>query len=116
MGVNAEVLLNAKVTQGSVADNATATATVSATGSTTHGILGVHADYSAAPAAGYKTITVKKGSTTLVIFRHDFALGPAFYPLPSAVWGDAGGAVSAELEASGTGGVTGRIALFTFSK
>jgi hypothetical protein len=116
MSVNAEVLLNAKVTQSSAADNATATATVAAIGGMTHGILGVHADYSAAPAAGFKTITLKKGTTTLLVLRHDFSTGPAFYPLPAAVWGDFGGAVSAELQASGTGGVTGRIALFTFSK
>lgn len=115
MSVNAVVLLNGKVAQSSAADNATATATVAAISHQTHGILGVHADYSAAVTA-VKTVTIKKGSAAVLVFRHDFNFGPAFYPLPTAVWGDLGGAVSVELEASGTGGTTGRAGIFYFTK
>lgn len=109
-------LIAGMVVQSAAADNATAAATVAAANGVTHVALGLHADYSAAPAAGYKTITLKKGATTIMVFRHDFALGEFVMPLPAGVRGDHDGAISAELQASGTGGVTGRVALFHISK
>lgn len=113
-GINSVALLNGKVTQSSAADNATATATAAAIERVRHGGLGVYADYSAAVSA-IKTITVKRGTTTLAVFRHDFAGGAFAYSFPCPVWSDYGEALSVELEASGTVGTSGRVALFHFT-
>lgn len=108
-------LISGQVVQSAAVDNATATATVAATLAVRHIALGLHADYSAAPAAGFKTITLKKGSSTIVIFRHDFTQGAFVMPLPVGLGGDSNQAISAELQASGTAAVTGRVALFFIS-
>lgn len=106
----------AAVAQGNLADNAISTASVAGAKGVVHHSLGFSADYSAAVAA-IKTITFKKGSTTSFVLRHDFTLGNLLpVALPVAVRGDEDGAVSVELEASGTGGVTGRVNLFYFSE
>lgn len=115
MSVEAAAFKAAQVTQGATADNAVASATVAAAAHQKHGMVGVHADYSAAPSAGYKTITVKRGADTLIVFRHDFAQGAFLVSLPAPLWGRQNEAVSVELQASGTLGVTGRVALFHFA-
>jgi hypothetical protein len=95
------------------ADNATATATKAATGAVQHKALGLYADYSAAPTAGWKTITLKRGTTTIATFRHDFASHGAFsLTLPVALSAGYTEALSAELQASGTLGVLGRVKIF----
>lgn len=112
MSIGTAPLLRGNVTQSSAADNATATATVAAVGNQTHLILGVEAHYSAAVSA-IKTVTVKKGSTTLVTHRWDFTNGPFIYNYPVALRGDLGGAVSVEVQASGTGGTNGYGIIYT---
>lgn len=115
-----DILANSKAVESSAADNATATASVAAESSFPAGlgqanhITGFAANYSAAPSAGYKTITFKKDATTLFTLRHDFANAGNILPsaLPTPVHGDLGGAVSIELQASGTGGVTGTVLMF----
>lgn len=96
-------------------DNATATATAPAAGGTQHIMTGCIADYSAEVAL-FRTITFKKGSTTLCVVRWDFSKGPCILPLPGVLRGDPGGAVSVELQASGSAGVTGRVNLFAIPK
>lgn len=113
--INAQALLAGNVAASTDADNATATATVAATEGARHFALGVSADFSAAVSA-IKTITIKRGSTTLLVVRWDFANGPAILPLPGLLHGDHNEAISAELAASGSGGTTGRVYLFYFSQ
>lgn len=54
-------------------------------------------------------------TTTLVAFRFDFTAGngPCQFFFPSPIPSEKGVGVSAELEASGAGGTTGRVTLFT---
>lgn len=105
-------ILRGKGTQSTAADNATATASVAAIAEQRHTVYGVHADYSAAVAA-IKTVTVKHGSTTWAVFRWDFTAGMFIYNFPLPFRGALNEAVSVELEASGTGGTTGRCTIFT---
>lgn len=115
MSIQATALLNGSVLATSTdEDNAPATATKAATGAVRHFITGFVADYSAAVSA-IKTITVKRGSTTLLTYRHDFGQGPAVIALPSPLHGDVNEAVSVELAASGTLGTTGRVHLLGFT-
>ena len=115
MSINAVALLNSKVVQSDDEDNATATASAAAITAQSHGALGIHADYSATVSA-VKTVTLKRATTTLAVFRHDFTAGAFIFPLPSAVWGGQGEVLSVELEASGTGGTSGRATLFFFTR
>ena len=112
--IQAQALLNGKPVQSATADNATATVTLAATSGTRHFIGSIEADYSASVAL-IKTITLKFGTTAVFVWRWDFAKGPFARGLGFAVHGDYGEAVSVELEASGTGGVTGRVGVFTMS-
>jgi hypothetical protein len=107
----AEIVANTDVQASSDVDNATATATVAAVDGVRHRHLGVITDYSAAVSA-IKTITWKVGSTTKAILRWDFAKGPFVGPVPGVVRGGVNEAISVELAASGTGGITGRVYLF----
>ena len=111
--ISAQALLAGKVTQSAAADDGTATVTVSAIEGQTHRMLGVSADYDAAVTA-IKTITIIQGSTTLVVFKWDFTNGAFHFAFPAALAGVLGGAVSATLQASGTGGTDGRISLYHF--
>ena len=112
MSVHTAALTRGDLAESAGADNATATATQAAVGNQTHWILGVSAEYSAAVSL-FRTITVKKGSTTLKTFRWDFTNGPFHFSFPVALRGDLGGAVSAELQASGTGGTSGYATVWT---
>lgn len=109
--IQAEALLNGAAAQSNTADNATATVTLAAITGARHWIGSVEADYSAAVAL-IKTVTLKFGTTAVFIWRWDFSKGPFARGLGFAVHGDYGQAVSVELEASGTGGVTGRVGVF----
>ena len=110
--INAQLLLAGTTATGS-ADNGTATATAAAATGTRHVMTGVVAQYSAA-VASVKTITFKRGVTTLCVIRWDFTNGPAIIALPGVLRGQHGEAVSCELEASGAGGTTGSVYLFYF--
>jgi hypothetical protein len=112
MSVLMAPLLRGKPTQSAAADNTTATATVTAIGEQKHLVLGVEAHYSAAVAA-IKSVTIKHGTTTWQTFRWDFANGPFFFAFPVAFRGDTNEAVSAELQASGNGGVSGYVTIYT---
>lgn len=113
--VPTELLLNATPKQSSAADNALATVTVAAQQAMRHFILGVEADYSAAVAL-FRTITVKRGTTTLFQWRWDFSKGPFSKNLPVPFHGDYNEAVSVELQASGTGGITGVAGIITAAR
>lgn len=110
-----ELLLNGKPVQGSAADNATATVTVGATPAVRHFVCGIYADYSAAVAL-LKTVTLKFGSATAFVWRWDFSKGPFLLNLALPFHGDYNEAVSVELEASGTGAVTGRAGIAVASR
>lgn len=112
MSIHTAPLLRGKPTQSSGADNATATASVSAIAEQKHLVLGVEAHYGAA-VSSIKTVTIKHGSTTWQTFRWDFTNGPFFFSFPVAFLGSLNEAVSAELEASGAGGTSGYVTLYT---
>jgi hypothetical protein len=116
MTVAAELLRNGKGVQSAAVDNAVATASVPAASSVRHAVMGIDADYSAAPAAGFKTITLKFAAVTKFIWRWDFTKGPFARNLPAPWHGEHGEAVSVELEASGTPAVTGRAGLWYASR
>lgn len=108
--------LNGKPTESSGADNALATATVGAVLACRTFITGIKAGYSAAPAAGFKIIQIKFGTTVVLNLEWDpTKSAPLWFGFPGHVHGDYNQAVSAELAASGTGGVLGRVALFTYT-
>lgn len=118
MGIEATQHLNGKVTESSAADNALATATVAAVGNVRHFIKGFGISWSAAPAAAYKVLQIKFGTTVVANIIFDpLKDGPSGceITLPAHIHGDFNQAVSAELSASGTGGVTGRVSLYTYS-
>lgn len=103
-----EAMLNGSLVQSSDVDNDVATATASAIAAQRHFVGGINADYSAAVAA-IRTVTLKFGTTTIHVWRHDFTGGRFETSLPFAVHGDYNQAVSVELQASGSGGTTGRV-------
>lgn len=109
-------LLAGKVAQ-STATTGTATATVAASTLRRHVALGIHAAYSAAPAAGFKTITLKRSTATLIQFDHDFSLGEFLVGLPVGLGGTTAynQALSVELQSPGSTSVFGRAALFYVS-
>ena len=91
-------------------DNALATVTVAAIPSIRHFIGWITADYSAAPAAGFKLLQVKYGTTVVKNIRWNPALEmPLRLPLKAPPHGEVGQQVSVELQASGTPAVTGRV-------
>lgn len=107
------MLLGGRVVESSDADNALATATVGAVLGIRHFILGVAADYSTVQAAAIKLIQIKFGTTVVLNIRFNSATDPWFMrKLPVPIHGDYNQAVSAELQASGTGGQLGRVKLF----
>lgn len=109
-------LIAGQVKQGAESTaNTIATASVPATKAVRHIALGVAASYSAAPAPTTKTITIKRGTTTILVLRHDFTGNAEFLtPLPVGVPADFNEALSVDLEAGGAG-ITGRVALFFIS-
>lgn len=65
----------------------------------------------------YSTASVVPSMTNVIPpLRWDFAKGPAYLALPGVLSGDRGGSLIAELQASGAGGVTGRITLMGFAR
>lgn len=113
--INAELLLNGEAVQGSAADNATASATKAAAIGVRHFLAGIRADYSAAVAA-IKTVTVKLGTTVVQVYRWDFSKGPFADNMPVPIKPIENTALTVELEASGTVGVTGRVTMFVASR
>lgn len=109
--IQAEALLNGAATQGTAVNNDTASVTLAAIEGQRHFIGSIEADYSAAVSA-IKTVTLKFGSTTVFVWRHDFSKGSFSRGVGFAVHGDYNQAVSVELEASGTAGTTGRVGVF----
>lgn len=108
--------LNGKVVESPGADNALATATVGAVSAARTFLTGIKADYSAAPAAGFKVIQIKFGTVVQFnIIWNPLLSMPLWFAFPGHIHGDYNQAVSAELAASGTGTVLGRIALFGYT-
>ncbi len=112
MSIAAQVLLAGTATQSAAVDNAIATATIAATPAVIQRVLGVSADYSATVSA-IKTITIT-GKVT-VVHRWDFTNGPFHLALPGPIPGVVNTAVTVALEASGTGGTTGRVTAYHFA-
>ncbi len=112
MSVQEAALLRGSPTQSAAADNATSTATVSATPATQHLVFGIEAHFDIAVTA-IKDITLKHGSTTWQVFRWDFTNGPFAFAFPVALKAGTNEAVTAELQASGTGGTNGYVTLYT---
>ena len=112
MSIQAQALIAGDATQSSAVDNATATATIGATEGVTQRVLGVSADYSATVSA-IKTITITAKKT--IVFRWDFTNGAFHFALPAALPGDVNTAVTVALEASGSGGTTGRVTAYHFA-
>ncbi len=112
MAIKDQVLIAGDATQSSAVNNATATATIPATQGVQQRVLGVSADYSATVSA-YKTITITAKKT--IIFRWDFTNGPFLFALPVALPGEINTAITVALEASGTGGTTGRVTAYHFA-
>lgn len=96
------------------ADNALATATAAAMPNMRHFVAGVAISYSAAGPAGIATVQIKLGTTVVLTLSFDRVTGFAgkIFPLPVDIHGDFNQAVSAELSATGTGGVIGSVTLF----
>lgn len=92
------------------ADNATATATKAAAAGKRHYITSVSGSFTAA-AAG-KVLTLKDGTTVLGEWAVHNQFDQAF-PLP--IRATLGNAVSAELAASGTAGVLGKVTITGFT-
>ena len=109
--------LNGRVVQAT-ADNALTTVTIPAAGGVRHFVAGIMASFSAAPAAGLKTLQLKYGTTVIADFtfdptKEDLAVN---VPFPVDVHGDYNQAVSVELQASGTPAVIGQLKVFTYSQ
>lgn len=111
MAIQAQALIAGDATQSSAVDNATATATIPATPGVIQRVLGVSADYSAT-VSSVKTITITAEKT--VVFRWDFTNGAFHFALPMALRGDINTAITVALEASGSGGTTGRVTAWHF--
>lgn len=110
-------LLNGRVVESSDADNALATATVAAIAGVRHFMAGLTADYSVIPAAGIKLIQIKVGTTVVKNIRWNPIIEfPFRFAFPVDLHGDYNQAISAELQASGTGGQTGRVSIHVYSE
>lgn len=100
-------------------DNATATATLAALdtvgGQGRYFLTGVACDFSATVAA-VKTVTItwtdSGGTSSTLVLRRTYAEAGFVYRFPSPLGCRIGTGAAAALEASGTGGVTGRVTLF----
>ncbi len=90
-------------------DNALATATVAASTVRRHYITDIVASYSAAKTG---LLQIKLGAT--VVFEHYFSDTYSVH-LETAIVGNVNEAVSAELAASGTGGVVGKVNILGFT-
>jgi hypothetical protein len=114
--VLAEILLNGTVTQGSAANNAPASVTISAVKSQRVFVGGIEAHYSAGVSAIKNvvfTYTVQGLGAQTMTYAWDFTRGPFLHNFPLLVHGDYNTAVSVTLDASGAGGVTGVCAIWS---
>jgi hypothetical protein len=91
-------------------DNATATATQAASTGHTHYVTAILAGFS--DGTTKKNLTITFGTTAQFIMP---VVGSLVVPLPTPMPVTAGALVSAALAASGTGGVTGYVALLGFT-
>ena len=114
MSVQLAALIRGEGTQSTGVANGIATATVAAIAAVTHLIFGVEAHYDVS-VTSIKDVTITHNGVTLT-FRWDFTNGPFIYNLPVALAGADSGAVSATIAASGAGGTTGYVTLFTATK
>ncbi len=112
MSVLTAALLRGSVTESAGVANGTATATVAAIEGQTHLILGVDAYFNVG-VSSRKTIVIKQGSTTVKTFDWDFTNDLFAFSFPVALSFGPNVAVSAELEASGAGGTSGFVSLWT---
>lgn len=109
MAVQPELLLNARLVQSTAVDNAIATVTIAAVPNIRHFISGIDADYSVTLGAGViKTITLKVSGVAIAVWRWDYSKGPFSRNFPVPLHSGYNEAVTVEIEASGTGGQTGR--------
>lgn len=104
--------MNGRVVESADVDNGLATCTIGAVLNMRHFLGRVLADYSAAPAAGFKLIQIKFGTVVALNIRWNPALSMPLWIDLYWIHGVENQAVSAELAASGTGGVLGRVKLF----
>lgn len=116
MATNAEKLItNGLAVDATPADNATATATLPATTTGLRYIVtGVDVSYSAAVAL-VRTITVTytdpRGTAQTFTISRDFTYGGQYIPL-GPLSTRQGTGVTVDLQASGTGGITGSVVLY----
>lgn len=108
-----ETVLNGYMAQGAQADNGTATTTVPGIPNQRLFVTKLHADYSAT-VAGIRNILLKFGPLAKLTIRWDFSKGDFDWNLPVALKGLHGDSAEVQLDASGTGGITGRSAFSYF--
>lgn len=104
-----EVLNNSRPVQGAVGGaGALASVSLAAVSGQRYFFTQIEADYSAQPAAGIKTVTLKFGGVAVFVWRWDFTKGPFSKNFGSPWHSDYSQAAYVELE--GTGGAeTGRV-------
>lgn len=111
----AEILLNGNVTQSGPVDNSTATLTIAAIQGQRHFLGGVEAHYSSAVTL-IKNVVVTRtinGAAVTMTYIWDFTRGPFLHNFPLLIHGDYNTPVTVTLTASGTGGITGQVALWS---
>lgn len=108
-----ELINNGVPWMSSNVDNNTATATAPAMQAQRHFVMGLILSFSAVPSAAYKLVRILVGGVEVLAFHWVGTNSPAVIPLPGIIRGGYNQAVTAELGASGTGGVTGRVTLIT---
>jgi hypothetical protein len=108
--IQTDLILNGRPVQSGAVDNGLATATAAAIGNIRHFVCGIDADYSVTLGAGVlKTVTLKINGVAVFVWRWEFNKGPFMRNIAVPFHGDYNQPVSVELEASGTGGTTGRV-------
>ena len=115
MSVQVAPLLRGSATQSTAVDNAASTATLAATEGVKRLILGVEAQFDVGVTA-IVNLTLNVAASEVKNWEWDFTNGPFIYNLPVALAGADSGAVSATVAASGAGGTTGYVTLFTATK
>src|SRR5512134_1939317 len=109
MSAESELINNCTPYSSANVDNATATATAPAIQAQRHFAMGVVVSFSAVPAAAYKLVRILVGGVSVMEFHWVGTNSPMVIPLPGIIKGGYNQAVAAELGASGTPAVTGRV-------